>query len=384
MVRQGIDGASVRWGRMSRWPMLLLVLCACTLGLVACGGDDSDDVDTILSETFGEGKDVKSGRLDVSLRLNAKGLQGLNGPLGLRLSGPFASEGQTQLPRFDFEAAIDAGGQQIKAGAVSTGDKGFLKLQDQAYDVGDELYKQFKDGYAQTAKCNAEQGDKSGGSFAALGVDPSRWLTDAEKAGEEKVGGADTTHVSGKVDVPKFLEDVNRILARSNPAQQQGDACATEQEQGSENENQPKPRQLSEQDRKQIADAIKDARVDIWSGDEDRMLRRMNVQLKFEVPEAERQQARGLQSGDLRFDMTIGALNEEQKISAPSDARPLEELTTALGGAAQQGAGAQGGSGQSGSQGGEAQSGGSPYEQCLADAGQDVKKLQDCAQLIGQ
>jgi hypothetical protein len=365
--------------------MLLLVLCACALGLAACGGDDSDDVDTILSETFGGGKDVKSGKLDVSLRLNAQGLQGVDGPLGLRLSGPFASTKPTELPRFDFQATIDAGGQQIKAGAVSTGEKGFLRLQDQAYDVGDELYKQFKDGYAQTAKCNEEQGGKSQGSFAALGVDPSRWLTDAEKAGEEKVGGAETVHVTGKVDVPKFLDDVNRILARSNPAEQQADPCAENKDQSAQPKD-SKTRQLSEQDRKQIADAIKDARVDIWSGKDDRMLRRMNVTLKFEVPESGRDQARGLQSGDLRFDMTLAALNEEQKITAPADARPLEELTSALGGQLPQGAsGATGSGAQSGqAQSGGAQAGGSKYEQCLNAAGQDVKKLQECSQLIGQ
>ena len=368
---------------MSRWPILLLALCACTLGLVACGGDDSDDVDTILSETFGEGKDVKSGRLDVSLRLNAQGLEQLQGPLGVRLTGPFESTKPTELPHFDFEASVDTGGQQIKAGAISTGEKGFLKLQDQAYDLGDELYKTFKDGYAETAKCSEEQ-EGGGSSFAALGANPKNWLTDAEKVGEEKVGGAETTRVTGKVDVPRFLEDVNKILARSDPQQQQADPCAKPKE------NAPKQqgsRQLTEKDRKAITEAIKEARVDIWSGNEDRTLRRMNVTLKFEVPEAERKQAGGLQSGDLRFDMTIGALNEKQTIAAPENARPIEELTTAL----------SGGAGQAGTGGGAAQpetqqqpeaqqqeQPSSKYEQCLADAGQDVKKLQDCGQLIGQ
>ena len=371
---------------MSRWPILLLVLSACALGLVACGGDDSDDADTILAETFGESKDVKSGRLDVSLRLNTKGLQQVQGPIGLRLTGPFQSTKPTELPKFDFQASVDAGGQQIKAGAVSTGEKGFVRLQDQAYDLGDELYKTFKDGYAQTAKCNEEQDSGNNGGFAALGINPKNWLIDAEKAGEEKVGGADTTHVTGTVDVPKFLEDVNRILARSNP-QQQSDPCADEKTQDSQPKEQGS-RTLSEQDRKTIADAIKNARVDIWSGDEDRTLRRMNITLNFEVPEAQRQKAGGLQSGDLKFDMTIGALNEKQTIKAPSGARPLEELTTALGGGvATPGAG--GGAAQPEQQpeqqsGGTAGAGGSKYQQCLADAGEDVKKLQDCGQLIGQ
>lgn len=365
---------------MSRWPILLLVLCALTGGLVACGGDDSDDVDTILSETFGEGKDVKSGRLDVSLRLNAKGLKQLQGPLGVRLSGPFESTKPTELPRFDFEASVDTGGQQIKAGAVSTGEKGFLKLQDQAYDMGDELYKQFQEGYAQTAKCTEEDGG-GGGSFAALGVNPKSWLTDAENAGEEKVAGAETTRVTGQVDVPKFLDDVNRILARSNP-QQQADPCAKPKA------NRPKAqgtRELSESDRKAIADAVKDARVDIWSANEDRTLRRINVTLKFVVPEAERQKAGGLESGDLRFDMTLGALNEKQAIDAPENARPLEELTGALtAGTGQSGTGGAAAQPEQQQPQGEQQAGGSKYEQCLADAGQDVTKLQDCGRLVGQ
>lgn len=365
---------------MSRWPILLLVLGALTGGLAACGGDDSDDVDTILAETFGEGKDVKSGRLDVSLRVNAKGLEQLQGPLGVRLSGPFESTKSTELPRFDFEASVDTGGQQIKAGAVSTGEKGFLTLQDQAYDMGDELYKQFQEGYAQTAKCT-ESEDGGGGSFAALGVNPKNWLTNAENAGEEKVAGAETTHVTGEVDVPKFLDDVNRILARSNP-QQQADPCAKPKE------NEPKAqgtRQLSENDRKAIADAVKDARVDIWSANEDRTLRRINVTLKFVVPEAERRKAGGLESGDLRFDMTIGALNEKQTINAPDNARPLEELTGALtAGAGQPGTGGGAAPPEQQQAQGEQQASGSKYQQCLADAGQDVKKLQDCGQLIGQ
>src|SRR3712207_6472642 len=107
---------------MSLRPLLaaLFLLCASALGLVACGGDDGDSesATAILRETFGEGKDVKSGRLDLAFRLNAQGLQNVNGPVGLRLSGPFASTGRSQLPRFDFQLALDAGGQNLTAGAV--------------------------------------------------------------------------------------------------------------------------------------------------------------------------------------------------------------------------------------------------------------------------
>jgi hypothetical protein len=360
-----------------RLVLVLLTMLASTVGVAACGGGDDGDANAILAETFGEGKDVKSGRLEVGFRLDAQGLQNLRGPVALRLSGPFASQGATELPRFDFQVSLDAGGQALTAGAVSTGDKGFVRFQDQAYVLSDQLYQQFKRGYAEQAKCSREQG--SGGvSFSSLGVEPREWLRDAKTAGSEEIGGAETTHITAGVDVPRMLEDVNRILGRSEGKVE--DPCAKDQQQGKP--EQRTGRQLSEEDRKAIADAVKDARVDIWTGEDDRILRRINVALRFEVPEEQRERARGLRSGALRFDLTIGALNEKQDIKAPSGARPLDDLIAQFGG---QVPGLGGGSGQQGGQSGQnggAQ--GSAYLQCVQEAGQDVIKLQQCRELIGR
>jgi len=357
---------------MSRWPILLLVLLASALGLAACGGDDGEDADpaAVLKETFGEGKSVKSGRLDLSLRINAKGIEQLNGPVTVALRGPFQSQGGNQLPQFDFEAEINAGGQAFRAGAVSTGDKGFLRFQDQAYSVPDELYKQFKDGYAKTAKCNEEQGGKQGNAtFRALGIDPRRWLKKPRNEGVQSVGGTDTIHIASAVDVPRFLEDVNRVLGRTDL--QQADPCAEEEQTGQPKED-PASRQLTEDQRKKIAEAIKEARVDVWSGSDDRILRRINVDLRVESADRK-------QSGDVRLDLTIGGLNEKQQVKAPADTKPLEELLQRFGGQVPDLGSGSGGGGTDG--GGGA---GSTYEQCVAEAGGDVRKLQECGDLLEQ
>ncbi len=77
----------------------------------------------------------------------------------------------------------------------------------------------------------------------------------------------------------------------------------------------------------------------------------------------------------IAFDLALGGINDEQRIEGPADARPLEELLGGL----------QAGQGQSGSGGnGPAQEQQlSPYEQCVADAGDDIGKLQECADLQG-
>lgn len=341
---------------MRRWPVLLLSLLVCAFVLAACGGGDDEDVDVekVLQQTFGEDKDIKSGRLDASLRIDAEGLAQLEGPVTLRLAGPFASTSPDELPRFDFEADLNAGGQSLRAGAISTGEKGYVTFQGQAYVLSDELFEQFKTGYAEQAKKD-DGGD--GVSFRSLGVDPQRWLENPEYVGKEDVGGAETLHIRAGIDVPRLLEDVNRILGRAEEIQGQ------------------RARQLTEAERRQIAEAVKDAKIEIWTGEEDKILRRLNVNVSFEVPEASREQANGLTSGTLRFDLGLGAINEEQEIEGPEDARPFEELLQALGAG-----GAQSGGTQAPEGGGEAAT---PYEQCVEDAGSDVSKLQECAGLTG-
>ena len=323
-------------------------MLACALGLAACGGDDDVDVAQVLRQTFGEDKDIKSGRLDVSLRLDARGLAQLQGPVALRLAGPFASTKPDELPRFDFEAELDAGGQTLRAGATSTGDKGFVGFQGQAYALTDELYQQFKEGYAEEAR--KSQGDDQGVSFKALGVDPQRWLRDPEYAGKEDVGGAESLHIRAGIDVPRLLEDVNRVLARAEQIQGQ------------------RARELTEEERRQIAEAVRDARLELWTGEEDKIMRRLNVRLEFEVPESSRQRAQGLTSGTIRFDMTLGSINDEQEIRAPENPRPLQDLVAGIQGG---GAPAPGGGGSE-----EAQT---PYERCVQEAGTDVAALQECA-----
>jgi hypothetical protein len=360
---------------MSRWSIVLLAVCACALGLVACG-DDTDDasVGTILEETFGKGKEVKSGKLDMSVKLDAKGAEQLSGPITAKLTGPFQSSGEGDLPKFAFTAAIDLAGQQLKAGATSTGEKGFLMFQDQAYAVSDEMFKQFKDGYAEQAKCTSEQGGDGNATFAALGISPRSWLVEPKKAEKsEKVGGAETTHITASIDTTKFLDDVNTVLGKADPQRQGADPCKKDGESSGAKEE--SPTQLTDAQRKTLAESVKGARVDIWTGKDDRTMRRMNVAIDFTVPEASRRQAGGLESGKLTFDLTIGDLNEDQTIKAPEKSEPLENLIAAL-----QSGQAPPASGGAGASGGSS----SKYEQCLADAGQDVKKLQDCASLIGQ
>ena len=150
--------------------LLLLVLPLLVAGCGSSGGGDAS-TSTLLKDAFSGDKTVKSGKLDVSLGFQAQGLPTLTGPVAFKLAGPFSSLGSGNLPKFDFDLDVAAGGQTIQAGAVSLGDSGYLKFGGRSYSVGKTLFDQFKNGYEKSQQQSKSK--SSGASFHALVVGPA-------------------------------------------------------------------------------------------------------------------------------------------------------------------------------------------------------------------
>jgi hypothetical protein len=349
--------------------ILLALLATLALAVGACGGDGGGggeeasadtDVDALLSDTFKGNKDVKSGKLALKLDVDAKGAE-VEGPISVSLGGPFQSKGDKQLPTFDIDFAFEGGGQSIKAGLTSTGEKGFVNFQGTEYVVSDQVFNQFKAGYEQAQK----QGKEQNQSLSSLGLDPRAWLTNPKNEGEAKVGDDDTIKITGGVDVNKLLDDVNKALQKTRELGVQG----TEQ----------LPSQLTDAQKKQVADSVKDPKVEIYTGKEDKILRRMVISVSL----VDAQNEAG--SADIKLDLSISDLNEDQEIDEPSGAKPFDQLLSQLGGL---GLGGLGGAGGGGSSGGSGSGSGSnnanleKYSQCISDAGSDVDKARKCADLL--
>jgi hypothetical protein len=339
-----------------RRPTFALLFCAIALLVSACGGGN-DSVDSLLKQTFAPDKSVKSGRLNAQLDANVQGIQGLNGPVRLRLSGPFQSGAKGQMPRFDFILGLSAGGQSFSAGGVSTGDKGFVRFQGQAYGVSDQLFKQFRDGYLNAAKQSASKKNATP-SLGALGIDPRHWLRNAKKAGEEKVAGTDTIHITAGIDVPRLLDDVNRLLSRASSAS------------GSKQV----PTRLTDKQRQTIQQAVAAASVDVFTGKDDKLLRRLDVSVRLKPSGT-------VKGGTLRFQLQLDALNKDQTITAPTNTKPLDQLLGRTTGA--QPTTTTPTTPAAPSSGGTAGSTNSQYMQCLTKAGNDLQAVQKCAALLG-
>ena len=357
---------------MTLRPRLLLLALAAVLAalVIGCGGGDGEgasadedtSVDQVLKDTFSGKKKVESGKLDLSLKLDVQGSSDsqLQGPISLRLSGPFQTEGKGKLPQFDIDAAFEGAGQSLKAGVISTGDKAFVNFQGTDYAVSDQVFQQFKAGYEQAQKQSADKGNQQ--SLATLGIDPRRWLTNPKNEGEAKVGDTDTIKITGGVDVNKLLDDVNTALDKARSLGVQGSDSL--------------PEKLTDKQKQEAADAIKDLSVEIYTGQDDTTLRRMLVNMGVEAPD----DGGGATSGTLSLDFSLLELNEDQSIEAPSGAKPFDELLGQLGGLGLGGAGSSG-SGEGGGSGASAEDL-KKYSDCVTAAGSDTAKAQKCADLL--
>lgn len=344
--------------------MHLRTLAALLLALVAvgCGSGDAangdTDVDQLLQDTFAGGKAIESGRLSLGLDVSS---EGAGDPLKVKVSGPFQSQGEGRLPKLDIDASLEGGGQSLAGGVVSTGEEAFVTIGDTAYEVAGPVYQQFKAGYEQAAKQSSGDKDQS---LASLGVDPRRWLTNARNEGESKVGDTETIKITGDVDVPKLLDDVNGALERVRALGVQG--------------SEQIPEKLTDEEKRQTAEAIDRLSVEIHTGAEDRILRRIVVALGITPPEGS---AESTQPVDLRFDLQLLEVNEDQSIEAPDDARPFDELLQQLEGLEGLGVGL-GGSGGGGNAGGSTPGSVEEYSKCVQQAGGDNDKVRKCADLL--
>jgi hypothetical protein len=347
----------------SRFALVTVALVGIAL-LAGCGGgsdqaSSSTPVDQLLRETFSGHKNVKSGKLAVTVNIDVKGgSSSFQGPSTLRLGGPFESQGKGKLPKFAMDLSLQGGGQSVDAGVTSTGDKGYVRFQGADYVVSDQVFQQFKKGYEQ-AQSQAGSGGQ-GQSLASLGIDPRRWLINPRNAGDATVGDTDTIKITGGVDVPKLLDDVDTLLQRTRSL---GGSAA-----------QNIPGQLTEQEKQQAAKAVKNLSVQIYTGKDDKILRRMVIALSVQGPQGSSAAGQG---ADVRLDVQLTDLNQGQDISAPSNPKPFAQLLNSLGalglGSPSTGSGSSGGASAGNLQ---------KYSQCIEKAGSDASKARKCANLL--
>jgi hypothetical protein len=353
----------------------LLAACALALPIPAavagCGSDSgssSEDPQQVLDDTFNNDAKVSSGNLDLTANVSA----GDAGSFDLELQGPFQTDPDNpgMLPQLDWTASAKGGaaGQNVDFSGqlVITSDNAYVVYNGNTYEVGADMFKQFQDSAAQLQKqaggsstsgqsfsdsCKAAV-DQAGGDSSVCDVDFTSWLTNLSNEGTEDVEGTSTVKVSGDADVQAILTDFINI------AKQTGGAADL---QGFD------PSQLGI-----VEDAIKDAHIDVYSGEDDNILRKLDFSMSIDPSAIPSPTPVPVDNIDVNFGVTLSGVNEDQTIEAPSgEAKPISDLLGslgALGGIGGLGSIPGAGSSGSGSGGGGIESANQKYLDCVAKA----------------
>jgi hypothetical protein len=285
--------------------VLLVIACAllCSALLAACGGSGGGAKTTqptgaqgALDKTFeASSTSIDRARVVASVRLDPKGLLELGGPIALRVTGPFAAPTTNSRSRFDLAFLATLGGQTFPGAVISTGTKHFLKLDDRTYALG-----------AGSQKEPDPSAGKPHPGLKSLGIDPLRWITKPRDRGSERVAGVDARRIAGDVDAQRLLADVGTLLGTAGGGQASF---------------------LSPELLKQIGDAVTSAKVDVWTGARDSILRQIAVVVNFAFKPAQSPIV-GLDGGRLTLRVRLDDVNGAPvSVATPTGTRPLSEVT---------------------------------------------------------
>jgi hypothetical protein len=278
--------------------MRTAALAVACLALVAgCGGGGgASNPGQALSATAANLGKIRSGTLHFKLAVEPREDGG--GNFGFELDGPFKLAEPGKLPVAEIDYTQTAGDQHETVTLISTGEQAYIKVDDATYELSP----------ARTDELRAA-GKELGGGTAGSGLEQLRiddWIKDPHSSGGGEVGGSHTDKIEADLDI---VAAANDLLALAHGF-------------GGFN-----LRTIEGQDAEQLRDAVHNAKLEVWTGDKDRLLRRLRVEAEFDpqLPKDLEELARAANS-TVTFELGIDDPNEPVEVKTPKDVRPASEL----------------------------------------------------------
>jgi hypothetical protein len=265
--------------------MRRLVVAIFALALIAagCGGGDGGGaqsaLETLAQTSANLGK-IRSGDLAMNLLFSAKG----GGRVGFSLEGPFSLRAGAP-PEAQLDYTQIAGQRSATQTFIAAGNKAYVRVRGTTYEL---------------PQATAKSISGALGRQAGLGVvDLSSWMKNPRLSEGNEVGGADTDHISSDLNVPAAMSAILAIAAQLN-----GSGSTA----------------LSGASAEQVERAVQTATMDVWTGKEDRLLRKVDIAIELSPNTSEK--LKRLLGAGIHFTLAISNPNEEVSIQAPQNAKP--------------------------------------------------------------
>ncbi|HEV2889124.1 MAG TPA: hypothetical protein VGX28_01995 [Frankiaceae bacterium] len=256
-----------------------VAVAATALALAACGSDGGKS--SVLSETARNLGDIRSATLDLKMTAESPAAKG---PVGFSMRGPFAlPEKKAGLPVANLVVSELRGADTTTVSFVSTGDKAYV----------------VRDGKATPLASPAVSvGGGGEGGLGELRID--QWLHDPKETAGGTVNGVQTDKVEAGLDVVAAFDDLGKLGQRLGSSALAG----------------LKP--LDDRSREALRKAATDSRVQVWSGNDDRLLRRLVLRVTLtasgDLPEA----LRAMAPVTLSLSLDLAKVNEPVHVDPPA------------------------------------------------------------------
>jgi hypothetical protein len=264
---------------------------ACVLAATACGGGGGGggSATDVLAETARNMGEIRSGDLSLRLVVSSEDAE-----VGFELEGPFALAEEGKLPVAEVEYTKIAGDETATATFLSTGDRAYVDVEGQTYELPDEQ--------AESLRGVGGGGDGDGG-LGELRIDD--WLVNPELGEGDEVGGDSTDRITAEVDPVAVANDLLALVGDLG-----GGAAVGRLEGGSA---------------QQLERAVESATIEVLTGEDDRILRRLTLQaeLSADVPAELREQLSELPGASFELVLELASPNEPVEVEEPTDAQPL-------------------------------------------------------------
>lgn len=272
----------------------LALIAGLAVALGGCGGESgTSNPGRALSQTAEKLGEIKSGTLHFQLAVDPREE---GGGFGFELDGPFQLGEPGKLPVARIDYTQTAGDERETVTLTSTGTKAFITVDGTAYELPSTTTDQLR--------AAGDGGSSGGGSLEELRIDD--WISDPKSSDGGDVGGTDTDKIEAGLDVVAAANDLIE-LARSLGGPDLGT--------------------IEGQEAEQLRDAVRDATLAVWTGDDDRLLRRLLIEADFDprLPEGLEELARAAGS-KVTFELAIDDPNQRVEVAAPENPRPASEL----------------------------------------------------------
>jgi hypothetical protein len=254
-------------------------LLALALTLAACGSG-GQNAQQVLSDTSAQLGKIRSGDLDMELLFSAKG----GGRAGFDLAGPFALHAG-RLPDAQLDYTQIAGDKTTTQTFIATGDKAYVQIRGQTFQLPQKTADQIR--------------STVGGSTGLGTIDLSDWVKDPTLSDGGQVGGADTDKIHAKLNVPAAVSGLLAVASQVNGASAQA---------------------LSGTSAEQVQRAVSSATIDVWTGKDDRLLRKLVIAVELS-PNASAK-IRSILGAGIHFTLAVSNPNEKVTVATPQNVKP--------------------------------------------------------------